>query len=167
MLSVHCIELPFHETGVLFENLMELSVDATDELLVACRRFIQATDLSEERVAARVGIGRSDLRAVNLLERGPASHAQIARQLGLTPASVTALINRLEAQGLVRRTPHPTDRRVTHVELLPRAWSELANVYRPIGSAVLSATSERPPEQRRQLATLLQHLADVFDEQPG
>lgn len=141
-------------------------MDATDELLVACRRFIQATDLSEERVAARLGIGRSDLRAVNLLEHGPVSHAQIARQLGLTPASVTALIDRLQAQGLVQRTPHPTDRRVTHVELLPRAWSELAAVYQPIGSAVLDATSSRPPEQRRQLAALLHHLADVFDQQP-
>ncbi|HYO18575.1 MAG TPA: MarR family transcriptional regulator [Dermatophilaceae bacterium] len=141
-------------------------MDATDELLVACRRFIQATDLSEERVAARLGIGRSDLRAVNLLEHGPVSHAQIARQLGLTPASVTALIDRLQAHGLVQRTPHPTDRRVTHVELLPRAWSELAAVYRPIGSAVLDATSSRPREQRRQLATLLHHLADVFDQQP-
>ena len=141
-------------------------MDATDELLVACRRFIQATDLCEERVAARLGIGRSDLRAVNLLEHGPVSHAHVARQLGLTPASVTALIDRLQAQGLVTRTPHPTDRRVTHVELLPHAWTELAAVYRPIGRAVLDATSARTPAQHTELATLLQHLADVFDQQP-
>jgi DNA-binding MarR family transcriptional regulator len=144
-----------------------MTVDATDELLVACRRFIQAADLCEERVAARLGIGRSDLRAVNLLENGPVAQGVIARELGLTPPTVTALIDRLEAHGLVRRTPHPTDRRVTLVELLPRAWGQLAGVYLPIGGAVLDAAAGLKPRERTHIAALLHQWAHSFDKQPG
>jgi DNA-binding MarR family transcriptional regulator len=142
-------------------------VDATDELLVACRRFIQAADLCEERVAARLGIGRSDLRAVNLLESGPVAQGVIARELGLTPPTVTALIDRLETHGLVRRTPHPTDRRVTLVELLPRAWGQLAGIYLPIGGAVLDAAARLTARERTHMAIALHRWADTFDEQPG
>lgn len=136
-------------------------------MLVACKRYIQAADLCEERVAARLGLGRSDLRAVNLLETGPVAQGQLAGQLGLAPASVTALIDRLEAHGLVRRIPHPSDRRVTLIELLPRARQELAGVYRPIGSAVLNAASSLNPAEKNRVATLLQQWAEILDQQPN
>jgi DNA-binding MarR family transcriptional regulator len=144
-----------------------MAVEAADELLVACRRLIQAADLCEERVAARLGIGRSDLRAVNLLESGPIAQGVIARELGLTPPTVTALIDRLETHGLVRRTPHPTDRRVTLVELLPRAWGQLAGIYLPIGGAVLDAAARLKARERAHMAIVLHRWADTFDEQPG
>lgn len=149
-----------------FDNLTDGPAGATDALLVAIKRFIASADLCEERVASRLGIGRSDLRAVNLLENGPVAQREIARQLGLTPATVTSLIDRLEAHGLVQRTRHPTDRRVTLIELLPRAWTALATVYRPIGSAALDAASGVTPVERRRFAAVLLRWSDVFDGQP-
>jgi len=46
-------------------------------------------------------------------------------RLQVHPTSVTNAVDRLEAAGLVRRTPHPTDGRTTLVELTP-AGRELA-----------------------------------------
>jgi DNA-binding MarR family transcriptional regulator len=51
--------------------------------------------------------------------------ALIGERLQVHPTSVTNLIDRLQAAGLVRRAPHPGDRRSTVVELLP-AGRELA-----------------------------------------
>jgi DNA-binding MarR family transcriptional regulator len=51
-----------------------------------------------------------------LIERGPMTSADLARELGLTPRAVTALVDGLEEGGLVRRTPHPSDRRAAVVE---------------------------------------------------
>jgi DNA-binding MarR family transcriptional regulator len=150
-----------------FDNLTEGQMDATPELLIACKRFIQAADLCEERVAARLGVGRSDLRAINLLEQGPIPQGALARRLGLTPPTVTALIDRLVAEGFVQRTDHPTDRRVTLVELLPSAWGRLASVYRPIGNFVLAAADQLSDAQRRNLASVLHDWAEVMDEQPA
>ncbi|MER7006533.1 MarR family transcriptional regulator [Dactylosporangium sp. NPDC000555] len=51
--------------------------------------------------------------------------ALIGERLQVHPTSVTNAVDRLEAAGLVRRTPHPADRRSTIVELLD-AGRELA-----------------------------------------
>jgi DNA-binding MarR family transcriptional regulator len=44
---------------------------------------------------------------------------KIGARLQVHPTSVTSLVNRLVADGLVERTPHPTDRRTTLVRLTP------------------------------------------------
>ena len=45
--------------------------------------------------------------------------ADLARLTGLTPASVTALLDRLERKQVARRLPHPTDGRRFLVEIDP------------------------------------------------
>ena len=42
---------------------------------------------------------------------------KMGERLMVHPTSVTNIVDRLEAQGLVRRTPHPTDRRTTLCEI--------------------------------------------------
>jgi DNA-binding MarR family transcriptional regulator len=49
--------------------------------------------------------------------RGVLPLSTMGRRLMIHPTSVTNIINRLEAQGLVRRAPHPTDGRTTLAEL--------------------------------------------------
>jgi len=50
--------------------------------------------------------------------RGSLPMALIGERLQVHPTSVTNAVDRLQAAGLVRRTPHPGDRRSTIVELL-------------------------------------------------
>ena len=45
--------------------------------------------------------------------RGTLPLARVGERLQVHPASVTNAVDRLEAQGLVRRVPHPSDRRAT------------------------------------------------------
>ena len=63
-------------------------------------------------LAARRGLAASDEKALDVLLRdGPLTHAQLVERTSLAPASVSDLIDRLEAKGYVRRSPHPADRR--------------------------------------------------------
>lgn len=48
---------------------------------------------------------------------GPQIMTSISDELGVTRRNVTALVDALEEEGLVRRKPHPTDRRATVIEL--------------------------------------------------
>lgn len=141
-------------------------MDASRYLLDATKRFIQAADLCEERVAHRLNLGRTDLRAINLLEEGPLSQSEIARRLGLSRPSVTTLIDRLVSRGFVQRTPHETDRRITQIQLLPAAWQELAEIYRPIGMAVMASVAELNEEAQETVASTLNGFAAVMDTQP-
>jgi len=47
-------------------------------------------------------------------------------RLMVHPASVTNAVDRLEAEGLVRRIPHPTDRRATLAEITEKGRSLVA-----------------------------------------
>jgi DNA-binding MarR family transcriptional regulator len=44
---------------------------------------------------------------------------QLGKQLQIHQTSITSLVDRLEKQGLIKRTPHPTDRRSTIAQMTP------------------------------------------------
>ena len=49
--------------------------------------------------------------------------AAMGQRLGLSPSTMTGLVDRLEEQGHVKRRPHPSDRRVTVLAVRPTATS--------------------------------------------
>ena len=49
----------------------------------------------------------------------------MGERLQLHPTSITNIVDRLEADGLAQRLPHPTDRRTTLVQLTPEGRSRL------------------------------------------
>lgn len=129
----------------------------------ACRRLAAAMDGFEAVAAARLQVNRNDLRALNLLEEGPVSQVAIARALHVTRPSVTVMVDRLEAAGLVRRLPDPTDRRSTLVELLPATWAAFARVYRPVGERVAVVADRWPAPRKAAVVRALDELAEVFE----
>lgn len=79
-----------------------------------------ATLLAEGMEADAAGRGLTVARAevVWLLHRrGPMRQRDLADTLGVTPRNVTGLLDGLETTGFVARTPHPSDRRATLVQL--------------------------------------------------
>jgi DNA-binding MarR family transcriptional regulator len=102
-----------------------------EQLALAGRASSAATVMFHTAVAARQGLSASEEKALDLLERsGPLTAGELARQSGLAPASVTALINRLEAKGFARRVQHPRDRRSVLVEVdSERVYATVAPLF--------------------------------------
>lgn len=67
-------------------------------------------------VSEALGISFGRTRAIRRLARRPMSMGELARAMGIDPPNATALVDDLESLGLVRRRPHPTDRRAKLVE---------------------------------------------------
>ena len=67
-------------------------------------------------VADAVGMSFGRARALRRLARAPMSMGALAAALGIDPPNATVLVDDLESQGLVRRRPHPSDRRAKLVE---------------------------------------------------
>jgi DNA-binding MarR family transcriptional regulator len=89
------------------------------------REHSDATVMFHATIAARLGLHPTDHKAMGLLERhGPMTAGEIARHTGLATASVTALVDRLEVRGFVRRIRDPADRRRVVVEPAPDAIAE-------------------------------------------
>jgi DNA-binding MarR family transcriptional regulator len=67
-------------------------------------------------VSEELGISFARARAVRRVARKPMPMGELAASLGIDPPNATVMVDDLEAQGLVRRRPHPTDRRAKMVE---------------------------------------------------
>lgn len=67
-----------------------------------------AYDDRDRAMAQHLGVGRTDLRCLDILVReGPASAAELAPRLHLTPGSMSTLVQRLEAARYVHRQDDP------------------------------------------------------------
>jgi DNA-binding MarR family transcriptional regulator len=92
--------------------------------------WLMMTDLVLENTRRRevsdaLGMSFGRTRAIRRLARAPMSMSELAAALGIDPPNATAVVSELEAQGLVRRKPHPTDGRAKLVEAT-RKGKELA-----------------------------------------
>ncbi len=89
-----------------------------DHVLIALRRIIRATDLHSRALGKETGLTTPQLvvlRAIRDLD-SPTVTA-IARSVSLSQATVTTILNRLEARGLLRRQRSEIDRRAVNVRL--------------------------------------------------
>jgi DNA-binding MarR family transcriptional regulator len=109
----------------------ERRAELLEQLALAGRASSAATVMFHTAVAARQGLSASEEKALDLLERsGALTAGELARRSGLAPASVTALINRLEAKGFVRRVQNPSDGRSVLVEVdSERVYATVAPLF--------------------------------------
>lgn len=84
------------------------------------RRLGIVTVMFHEMMAEKLGLNATDSRAFSILqETGPVPAGRLAELTGLSTGAVTAIIDRLQEAGYVRRESDPADRRrviVTPVE---------------------------------------------------
>ena len=104
--------------------------DTLLRLFTAGRENSGATVMFHAAVAARQGLNPTETKALDFLERhGPLTAKELAELTRLAPASVTGLVDRLEAKGIVRRVKHPTDKRRVLVELNREKLAELFGFF--------------------------------------
>jgi DNA-binding MarR family transcriptional regulator len=106
------------------------------EVALEIRAFQTAVDALDEAVADRLGINRTDLRCLDLLERhGAMTAGELATASGLTTGAVTRLLDRVERIGYAQRVRDRADRRRVLVELTPLARDRVVELYGPIAQA--------------------------------
>lgn len=124
------------------------------ELQSAMQRNTMWTVLLHHTVAGKAGLNVTDLQCINLLTLdGPLTPGRLAQAMGITTGgAVTAVIDRLEKAGYVRRTRDADDRRRVIVELVPDAIARIADYFEPVAKSVRDRFAGYSEEQ---LATLL------------
>lgn len=98
-------------SGISPDELAEIS-----EVMAALGRLRDAEQRLTEASQRYMKLGRSDMRALHYLivarHTGAAvTPGAIAKHLGISSASTTKLLDRLEAAGHIVRAAHPSDRR--------------------------------------------------------
>jgi len=118
------------------------------------------------------GVSFARLKLLNVLAHsGPQIMSGLRDALGITARSVTALVDALEAEQLVRRVAHPRDRRATIIELTEVGRTAVAEQFEQHLQraeslfAVLDLDDQRT--LLRLLRTLSDHLGNVGGCPPG
>lgn len=96
--------------------------EALERLGIAGRRLSDAVVLFHSRAAEAFGRGASETKTKTLgvIQRfGPMTHRDLTEHVGLKPASVSNILDRLEAKGWIRRQRSSEDARSVLVTTLP------------------------------------------------
>jgi DNA-binding MarR family transcriptional regulator len=95
-------------------------------------RWQDATQAFDAAVGERLDLGLAERHCLSFLHEAPRPAGEIAAEVGLTPAAVTSLIDRLEARGFVERRRSETDRRQVLVAMTDTARKASMRYYGPI-----------------------------------
>lgn len=116
-------------------------------------------------IAQQIGLNATDTRALDLLaRRGPMTAGELSTHTGLTSASVTSLVDRLERRELVKRQRDPADRRRVVVQALPEAGSAYAHLLMPFLGRIAQALEGYSDEELAGIARYLREAAVVARE---
>jgi len=104
---------------------------------------------------------------MNLQCQGSCKMSQIGGALDVTPRSVTKLVDSLEAEGLVTREPHPTDRRATLIKLTPKGMLVCKESAMANHEAIARVYETLTEADRRHLARILGKLVETLNRDDG
>ena len=102
------------------------------ELGAALQRYQRSVQAYDDAVGRAMALGPADLRCLDWLADGPKTAGVLATATGLRPAATTALIDRLEAKGLVERVRDETDRRRVLVRMTTDGMRSTYSMYAPL-----------------------------------
>lgn len=141
--------------------------DHTEDLAELVRHVSRALRRRTHAIAEPYGLTPHQFRAMRLIAYGtpdddkvitPLRISDIAERMRIVARSATDVIDDLEGKGLVRRTPHPTDRRSTVVELTPHGRGVLDEVESRRAEDARRFFGRLSADERRQLGGLLRRL---------
>lgn len=130
------------------------------------RRVNRLAQVHADRIARRHGMTMQQWELLRRLRccSGPADQRELCCAFGVTPPTLTALIDSAEERGWIRRSPHPDDRRRRRIELTDAGAAQIAalpNLGREVDDAMTEGFSARELDR---MAALLRRAAQNLRE---
>jgi DNA-binding MarR family transcriptional regulator len=144
-----------------------MDAEERQELVLLLRRLTVELDAVGQRFASLHGLGRTDVRALvaimDAARRGEALTAgALGRTVELSSASVTALVDRLERVGHVRRVRDADDRRRVVLEMSESAMAAGGEFFGGLNRDLLAAMAGYSDEELAVVRRFLTQTTDVI-----
>jgi DNA-binding MarR family transcriptional regulator len=121
-----------------------------------------AARLATELRAFDVGIGQWAV-LLHLWANDGMTQAELSRRVAIEQPTMVRTIDRMERDGLVTRTPDPTDRRASRITLTERGW-RLRDLLVPLAEKVNQASTSHMTDD--EVATLKRLLGKLVAAEP-
>lgn len=135
-------------------------MDLAEEIVRSVRQIVRTVGLHSRSLLSEWGITTSQLGALRETARsGPLSSGALAREVGVSQATVTRLVDRLETRGLVERVRDPDDRRRVMISVTPGGRALLKRVPPPLHATLTRRLESLPDEEQRDLLESVRKLS--------
>ncbi|MGR6872363.1 MarR family winged helix-turn-helix transcriptional regulator [Pseudomonas sp. HK3] len=135
-----------------------------EEVLVALRRVIRATDLHSKHLVKTTGLTAPQILILQAIRNiGQVTIGEIAADVSLSQATVTTILDRLEKRGLVYRERSLTDKRKVHTHLTKLADEILLSAPIPLQDQLTRQFGDLKEWEQTMLISSLQRVAQMMD----
>lgn len=135
-----------------------------EELLVALRKVIRAIDLRSKQLSREVGLTGPQLLVLQNIGAQPNIMVrQIAENINLSPATVTSILDRLEARGLVNRVRSTEDKRKVAISLTDSGQTSLEAAPLPFQEHFTNRFRQLEEWEQSQMVATMQRIASMMD----
>jgi DNA-binding MarR family transcriptional regulator len=138
---------------------LDSSTDETLRLLEVFRSFELMFSRWARSMIEAEGSSPARMRMLAALHcKGPRIMRGLHEELGVTARQVTNLVDALEAEGLVSRTPHASDRRATVIALTDRGAEVMDATLGPFRQKIAGPFRELDEPDRQELLRIMEKV---------
>lgn len=147
-------------------QLSSEDIQGVTMVMAALGRLRDAEQLLSEASQRYMKLGRSDMRALHFLivaqhTNTVVTPSSIATHLGISSASTTKLLDRLEEAGHIVRSPHPSDRRALAITITDETREAAMQTVGRLQAKRFHAAARLTAEER---AVVVRFLDDMTDQ---
>lgn len=149
-----------------FYLLSRVSADMArhDEVLIALRRIIRATDMYSRHLSKVAGLTAPQLLVMqSIASRGEMTMGEIADEVSLSQATITTILDRLEKRELIQRTRGSTDKRRVYARLTEAGGVLLEKAPTPLQEEFIARFSELNDWEQSLILSSLQRVAAMMN----
>lgn len=140
--------------------------DKLDDVLVALRRIMRATELYSKTLSKSSGLTSPQLIILQFVREHPAcAPSAVAKAVSLSQATVTTIIDRLETRGLIQRQKGVVDKRTVSLMLTDAGQQLVAAAPRPLQEAFLKQFDALQNWEQAAIISSLQRVAEMMNAQ--
>ena len=138
--------------------------DMVDEVLVSLKRIIRAIDLHSKKLVANYGItGPQALVLKRIIQYKKVPSGILARDVNLSHATVTSILDRLEKQHYITRSASQDDKRKVLIEPTEQAIKIFKNAPPLLQEEFISAFNKLDDWEQTLMISTLQRIGAMMD----
>jgi DNA-binding MarR family transcriptional regulator len=156
-------------SGYWFDDGEDARRKRAIDLLQSFRLYRTAEVAMRRRTRESMSMSENDLLVLRHLLQAQqhgrfVSPSELARYLGVSTASITAIVDRLETSGHVRRERHTSDRRSIYVVPTADTDSDVRRTLGEMHQRMLDAVVDLSPDETRIVIDTLARLQAAVDQ---
>ncbi|MCF7946279.1 MAG: MarR family transcriptional regulator [Spirochaetia bacterium] len=138
-------------------------MDVANEVLVTLRQIARALDLYSQSLVKRIGLTGPQLIIIKELALNESlTPGMLAKYMSISQATITSMIDRLEAKGFVKRQRDKFDRRKVKIILLDPGKEILKSNPSLLMEEFINKFEELQPWEQTLILSSLQRVSDLM-----